>query len=71
MHKLYGFQAPENQIVSSSQMMKMIRKGVPAYIVQCHQLEMLSAKMISEGSPEVQGLIPRKSIPRPAHENAS
>ena len=23
-HKLYGFQAPENQIVSSSQMMKMI-----------------------------------------------
>ena len=56
-HKLYGFQAPKNQIVSSSKMMKMIRKGALAYIVQCHRLELLSAKMISEGSPEVQWLI--------------
>ena len=56
-HKLYGFQAPENQIVSSSQMMKMIQKGAPAYLVQCHQLEMLSTKMINEVSLEVQGII--------------
>eukprot|EP00253_Pinus_taeda_P006192 PITA_06192 len=56
-YKLHGFQAPENQIVSSSQMMKMIRKGAPAYVIQCHQLEMLSANMTSEESPEIQDLI--------------
>ena len=56
-HKLYGFPTPENQIISSPQMTKIIQKGVPAYIVQCHQLEILSTKMINEGSPEVQGLI--------------
>lgn len=56
-YKLHGFQAPKNQIVSSSQMMKMIRKGALAYVVQCHQLEMLSANMISEESPKIQDLI--------------
>lgn len=56
-YKLHGFQAPENQIVSSSQMMKMIRRGAPTYVVQCHQLEMLSANMTNEESPEIQGLI--------------
>jgi hypothetical protein len=56
-YKLHGFQAPENQVVSSSQMMKLSRKGAPAYVVQCHQLEMLSANMTREESPEIQDLI--------------
>jgi len=38
-------------------MMKMIQRGAPAYVVQCHQLEMLSANMTSEESPEIQHLI--------------
>ena len=38
-------------------MMKMVRKGVPAYIVQCHQLEMLSTKRNHEDSPEEQGIV--------------
>ena len=59
-YKPHGFQAPENQVVSSSQMMKMIRKGAPAYVVQCHQLEMLSANMISEESPKIQDLIQKR-----------
>jgi len=56
-YKLHEFQAPENQVTSSSQMMKLSRKGAPAYVVQCHQLEMLSANMTREVSPEIQDLI--------------
>lgn len=56
-YKLYGFQGPQNQIVSSSQMMKRIRRGALAYAVQCHQLEMLTLKLINEVALEVQELI--------------
>ena len=35
----------------------MIQTGVPASRVQCHQLEMLSTKNISKGSPKVQGIV--------------
>ena len=38
-------------------MMKMIRKGAPASIVQCPQLEMLSTKRNHKESLEVQGLV--------------
>ena len=34
-YKLYGFQPPRMQIVSSHKMEKLIRKGAPAYVVQC------------------------------------
>ena len=37
--------------------MKMIRKGAPAYIVQCHHLEMLSTKRNYEESPQVQEIV--------------
>lgn len=56
-YKLYGFQPLENQIVSSFQMMKMIWKGAPAYVVQCHQLEMLTSNMVNKEAPKVQELI--------------
>lgn len=38
-------------------MMKMIQNGALAYVVQCHQLEMLSTKVIGEESLEIQELI--------------
>ena len=61
-YKLHGFQAPENHAVSSSQMIKLSRKRAPAYAIQCHQLEMLSANMTREESPEIQNL-PMKMPP--------
>ena len=36
--------------------MKLIRKGSPTSVVQCHQLEMLSVSMTKEESPEIQDL---------------
>jgi len=56
-HRLYGFQALEDQVVSSSLMTKMIQTGAPTSTVQCHQLEMLSSKGSHEESPEEQGLV--------------
>ena len=38
-------------------MMKMIRKGAPTYLVQCHQLEMLTSNLVNEEALEVQELI--------------
>ena len=38
-------------------MMKLSRRRAPTYAVQCHQLEMLSANMTKEESPEMQDLI--------------
>ena len=52
-HRLYGFQAPKDQVVSSSLMTKMIQIGAPTSTVKCHQLEMLSSKGSHEESPEV------------------
>ena len=39
--------------------MKLSRRRAPTYVVQCHQLEMLSANMTKEESPEIQDLIRR------------
>ena len=42
--------------------MKLSRRRAPAYAIQCHQLEMLSANMTREESPEIQDL-PMKMPP--------
>ena len=38
-------------------MIKLSQRRAPAYAIQCHQLEMLSANMTREKSPEIQDLI--------------
>ena len=38
-YKLYGFQPPKMQVVSSQHMEKLIRKGASTYVIQCHQIE--------------------------------
>ena len=35
-YKLYGFHPPPTQIISSQKMEKLIRKGAPTYVAQCH-----------------------------------
>jgi hypothetical protein len=37
-YKLYGFQPPQTQVVSSQQMEKMIRKGATTYFIHCLQM---------------------------------
>ena len=32
-YKLYGFQPPQTQLVTSHQMERLIRKGAPAYVI--------------------------------------
>ena len=34
-YKSYGFQSPQTQLVTSHHMERLIRKGAPAYILQC------------------------------------
>ena len=34
----------------------MIRKGAPAYLIQCHQLEMLTSNLVNKEAPKVQEL---------------
>ena len=33
--KLYGFQPPPTQLITSHHMEKLLRKGAPTYILQC------------------------------------
>lgn len=42
-----------------TQMEKLIRKGAPAYIVQCHEMELLTSKLIKSRQSEIQELIHR------------
>ena len=37
-HKLYGFQPPQTQLVTSHEMERLIRKGAPTYIIQCQEM---------------------------------
>ena len=43
-YKLYGFQPPQTQLVTSHQMERLIQKGVPAYIIQCQEMELLTCE---------------------------
>jgi len=56
-YKLYGFQPPPNQIISSQQMEKLIRKGAPAYMAHCHQMQLLTTEIVKSQNPEIQTLI--------------
>ena len=56
-YKLYGFQPPRTQIVSSHKMEKLIRKGAPAYVVQCREMELLTSEVVKPSHSEIQGLI--------------
>ena len=38
-------------------MEKLIRKGAPAYVVQCQEMELLTSEGVKLGQPEIQGLI--------------
>ena len=38
-------------------MEKLIRKGAPAYVVQCQEMELLTSEVVKPGHPEIQGLI--------------
>ena len=56
-HKLYGFQPPLTQLVTSHYMEKLIRKGAPAYILQCQEMELLTCEGDMDKQPEIQELI--------------
>jgi hypothetical protein len=56
-YKLYRFQPPPTQIISSQQMEKLIRKGAPSYVAHCHQMELLTTKIVKSQDPEIQALI--------------
>jgi hypothetical protein len=56
-YKLYGFQPPQTQVVSSQQMEKMIQKGATAYFIQCHQMEIQESEQDNSRAPEIQELI--------------
>ena len=43
-YKLYGFQPPQTQLVTSHQMERIIRKGAPADIIQCQEMELLTCE---------------------------
>eukprot|EP00253_Pinus_taeda_P032921 PITA_32921 len=55
-YKLFGFQAPPTQVISTWQMKKLIRKGTPAFVTQCQQLELLSIEGTHQPS-EISSLI--------------
>ena len=55
-YKLMGFHAPPTQVVSAQQMKKLIRKGAPAFLAQCQQLELLSMEENPQ-STEISSLI--------------
>ena len=38
-------------------MEKIIRKGTPTYVAQCHEMEILVAKVVHSQCPEIESLI--------------
>jgi hypothetical protein len=52
-YKLYGIQPPQNQVVSSHQMVKLIQKGAPTYMVHFHQMEILVVEVVNTDPPEI------------------
>ena len=43
-HKLYGFQPPPTQLVTSHQMERLRWKDAPTYILQCREMEILTSE---------------------------
>ena len=56
-HKLYGFQPPWTQLVTSHQMENLRWKYVPTCIPQCQAMEILTSEGDMEKQPETQELI--------------
>ena len=56
-HKLYGFQPPLTQLVSSHQMEKLHWKDTPMYIPQCQEMEILTSEGDMDKQLETQELI--------------
>jgi hypothetical protein len=56
-YKLYGFQPPQTQVVSSQQMETMIRKGEIAYFIQCHNIEIQESEHDDSRTLDIQDLI--------------
>ena len=55
--KLYGFQTPQMQLVTSHQMERLIRKGAHAYIIQCQNMQFLTCEGDDHKPQEIQELI--------------
>ena len=43
-HKLYGYQPPPTQLVTSHQMEKLRWKDTPTYIPQCQEMEIITSE---------------------------
>ena len=56
-YKLYGFQPPQTQLVTSHQMERLIRKGASSYIIQCQYKELLTCEGYDYKSPYIEGII--------------
>jgi hypothetical protein len=58
-YKLYAFQPPQTQVVSSQQMKKMIQKGETTYFIHCHNIEIQESEQDDSRTSDVQDLIPK------------
>ena len=56
-YKLYGFQPPQTQVLSSQQMEKMIRKGAITFFIQCHNIEIQELEHDEPRTSDVQDII--------------
>ena len=56
-HKLYGYQPPPTQLVTSHHMEKLCWKDTPAYIPQCQEMEILTSEGDMDKQLEAQELI--------------
>ena len=54
---LYDFQPPQTQLVTSHHMERLIRKGAPAYVIQCQEMELLTCERDDCNHPKIQDLI--------------
>ena len=56
-YKFNGFQPPQTQLVTSHQMESLIRKGAPAYVIHCQEMELLTCEEVDCNPLEIQELI--------------
>ena len=56
-YKLYGFQQPQTQLVTSHQMERLIQKGALAYVIHCQEMELLTCERDDYKPLEIQELI--------------
>jgi hypothetical protein len=56
-YKLFKFQPPPTQIISSQLTERLIRNGAPTYVAQCHQIDILASKVVHSQHPNIEALI--------------